>query len=48
MSATVIGHHGGRSSLGKARQMTLTPQRAARVGDAAATSTSRSRTARTS
>ena len=48
MTATVIGHHGGRSSLGKARQMRGAPAGAAASGRRAATSTSRSRTARTS
>ena len=32
MTATVIGHHGGRSRLGKARQMRGAPARAAAVG----------------
>ena len=33
MSATVIGHHGGRSSTGKARQMLSRLQAAAPVGE---------------
>ena len=32
MTATPIGHHGGRSRLGKARQMTLAAARAAALG----------------
>ena len=47
MTATRIGHHGGRSRLGKARQMRRGCGRCA-AGRRAATSTSRSRTARTS
>ena len=48
MTATPIGHHGGRSRLGKARQLTSRLARARRSGRAAAASTSRSRTDRTS
>ena len=48
MTATVIGHHGGRSSTGKARQLLSRLQATAALGARDATSTSRSRTARTS
>ncbi len=48
MSATPIGHHGGRSRRGKARQMGSRLRGAARASRAAATSTSRSHTAPTS
>ena len=48
MQATVIGHHGGRSRLGKARQMRVAAACIARVGARPRASTSHSRTARTS
>ena len=48
MTATPIGHHGGRSGVGKARQMTSRLSALARAGRRGATSTSRSRTDRTS
>ena len=48
MKATVIGHHGGRSRVGKARQLTSRLHALAATGRRAAASTSRWRTDRTS
>ena len=47
-TATVIGRHGGRSRARQGAADALAPARAATLGARAATSTSRSRTARTS
>ena len=48
MTATVIGHHGGRSSARQGAPAALAAARRCGAGRRAATSTSRSRTARTS
>ena len=48
MTATVIGHHAGRSRVGKATQMASRLRGARGAGRAGAASTSLSRTARTS
>ena len=47
LEATVVGRHGGRSRLGKARSLT-SRLRALRSGHGRASSTSRSHTGRTS
>ena len=48
LEATVLGPHGGRSRLGKARALSSAAPARCAAGPSAATSTSRSRTARTS
>ena len=47
IEATAVGRHGGASTLGKARAELDTGAGAPPLGEAAAASTSRSRTART-
>ena len=48
LESEVIGHHGGRSRLGKARSLASRLRGAAPLGEGPLASTSRSRTARTS